>query len=335
MKIVMFEMEPWERDAMADLPERFEVEFVDDPLTAGNAGRYADAEAVSVFIYSDLDRAVLESLPALRLVATRSTGFDHVAMDFAAERGIVVCNVPAYGDKTVAEHVFALLLALSHRLVEAVDRTRRGDFTPTGLTGFDLDGKTLGVIGMGSIGRHAARIASGGFGMKVLGFDVAPDEALAAESGFRYVSLDDLLRSSDVVTVHVPASEQTRHLISTREFELMRDGAVLINTSRGDIVHVQPLLRALVEGKLAGAGLDVLPEEPVIHEEAELLRAVYREEHDLSALLANHVLLHMRNVVITPHSAFNTREAVGRILEVTRGNLLAFESGDPQNVVGG
>jgi D-lactate dehydrogenase len=333
MKLVMFEMEPWERRAMADLQDGFEVEFVDGPLTAENVERYADAEAVSVFIYSDLGRAVLEQLPELRLVTTRSTGFDHIATGFAAERDIVVCNVPAYGDKTVAEHVFALLLALSHRLIDAVDRTRRGDFTPTGLTGFDLHGKTLGILGTGRIGSHVARIATG-FGMNVLAFDVAPDEALAHDIGFSYASLDEVLRSSDVVTVHLPANDETNHLISTREFGLMRDGAVLINTSRGDIVHVQPLLRALVEGKLAGAGLDVLPEEPVIHEEAELLRAVYREEHDLSALLANHVLLHMRNVVITPHSAFNTREAVGRILEVTRDNLVAFRSGDPKNVVG-
>lgn len=333
MKVVMFEMEPWERDSFADLDDQFELEFVREPLDGDNVGHYRDAEAVSVFIYSQLEREVLEQLPQLQLVTTRSTGYDHIDCDFAAEQDIAVCNIPAYGDNTVAEHVFALLLALSHRLIEAVDRTRRGDFSPTGLTGFDLEGKTMGIIGTGRIGRHVAKIARG-FGMQVVAHDVAPDEELARELGFSYASLEDLLQASDVVTLHVPANDETRHLIGEREFGLMRDGAVLINAARGEVVEVQALVRALGEGGLAGAGLDVLPEEPVIHEEAELLRSVYSKEHDFSTLLANHVLLHLRNVVITPHCAFNTREAVSQILDITRDNLLSFRAGEPQNVVG-
>jgi D-lactate dehydrogenase len=234
----------------------------------------------------------------------------------------------------VAEHVFALLLAISHKIPEASDRTRKGDFASTGLMGFDLHGKTLGVIGTGNIGRSVIRIA-GGFGMRVLAHDVEPDQELARALDFDYVPLADLLEEADVVTLHVPGTEQTHHLLGSDEIARMKQGAVLINTARGNLVEVEALLHGLADGRLAGAGLDVLPEEPAVREEAELLRAVFRDEHDLSTLLADHVLLRMRDVVITPHSAFRTREAVGRIVETTRDNIAAFESGEPQNVVGG
>jgi len=194
----------------------------------------------------------------------------------------------------VAEHVFALLLAISHGLEQAIDRTRKGDFSSRGLEGFDLFGKTLGVVGTGHIGQHAIRIARG-FGMEVLGYDVAPDEDAARELGFRYVSLEELLGASDVDT--------------------------------------RSPVRALAEGKLA-AGLDVLPEEPVIREEAELLRSVYERRHNLEDLLADHVLLRLRNVIVTPHSAFRTREAIQRILDTTVRNIDAFARGEPGNIVG-
>jgi D-lactate dehydrogenase len=272
-------------------------------------------------------------LPHLKLIATRSTGFDHIDLDYCKQHNISVCNVPSYGENTVAEHVFALLLSISHRLIDAVDRTRKGNFTAEGLRGFDLNGKTLGVIGTGNIGRHVIKIASG-FGMKVIASDLKPDRAFAEQLDFDYVSMRDLFAGADIVTVHVPADNTTRHLISTEEFTAMKDGAVLINTARGTVVDVQALLYALANGKLSAAGLDVLPEEPLIREEAELLRAVFSKQHDLRSLLADHVLLHMNNVIITPHNAFNTREAVQRILDTTCDNIAAFAGGEPQNVVG-
>ena len=331
-KIAIFEAEPWEQEAFEPLGAEHNLRFAEEPLTAENAADFADAEVVSTFIYSDLDAGVLEQLSALELVATRSTGYDHIADDYCREHGVTVCNVPTYGADTVAEHVFALLLAISHNIVEAADRTRRGDFSLKGLRGFDLRGKTLGVVGTGEIGRSVIRIA-GGFGMDVLAYDVAPDEAFVAEHGFDYVELDDLLAGSDIVTLHVPLNKQTRHLLSYDEFDRMKPGSVLINTARGDIVHTKALLRALSDGQVAAAGLDVLPEEPTIREEAELLRSMFRDEHDLENLLADHVLLRMRNVIITPHSAFDTREAVGRILETTVENIGAYLAGKAQNVV--
>jgi D-lactate dehydrogenase len=332
MRVVIFEIEPWERPTFEPLREAHALTFEEGVLDGAMADRYADAEIVSTFIYSRLDRDVLARLPRLRLVATRSTGTDHVDLECCAERGIRVANVPTYGENTVAEHVFALLLAISHRLVEAVDRTRRGDFSSKGLRGFDLAGKTMGVVGTGNIGRCTARIAVG-FGMDVLGYDVAPDPEAARRIGFRYAEFETLLRASDVVSLHVPATPATRHLIGAAQFASMKDGAVLINTARGPVVDVRALLEALASGKVAAAGLDVLPEEPVIREEAELIRAAFRKEHDLETLLADHILLRLRNVVITPHSAFNTREAVQRILDVTRENVGAFLAGAPINLV--
>jgi D-lactate dehydrogenase len=332
MKIHVFETEGWEREPFRSLEDKHELNFTSDALSADNAAEHADAEAVSTFIYSSLGADVLDALPALRSVASRSTGVDHIDLGRCRERGITVCNVPSYGANTVAEHVFGLLLMISHRLEEAVQRTRSGRFDSHGLQGFDLKGRVMGVVGTGDIGRETIRIATG-FRMQVLAYDVAPDEEAARSLGFDYVSLDELLARADVISLHVPDSPETEHLIDRPQFDRMKHGAVLINTARGSIVNTRALARALAEQKLAAAGLDVLPEEPVIREEAELLRSVYEQSHNLDYLLANEVLAHLRNVVITPHSAFNTREAVGRILDTTVDNLRGCAEGRPRNVV--
>ncbi|WP_150303427.1 hydroxyacid dehydrogenase [Pseudomonas saliphila] len=332
MNIVFFDMEKWERDAFDTLQPEHVVRYSEDPLRAGNAGEYASAEAISIFIYSKVDRQVLDSMPGLKLISCRSTGFDHVDIEECERRGITVCNCPDYGGNTVAEHVFGLLLMISHRLEEAVERTRRGGFSPRGLQGFDLRGKTLGVVGTGNIGMATIRIAQG-FGMPVLACDIEPDEGAAHELSFNYVDMDHLLRDADVITLHVPSNPQTHHLIDGEAFAKMKHGVVLINTARGDVVDIKALARALAEQKVAAAGLDVLPYEPVVREEAELLRSVYEETEDLSSLLANEVLVRMKNVVVTPHSAFNTREAVQRIFDATVENIRRFVAGNPVNVV--
>ncbi|MEQ8975335.1 MAG: hydroxyacid dehydrogenase [Coleofasciculus sp. C1-SOL-03] len=332
MKIIAFNVESWEQDIFQKLSPFHQVECVEQSLTTDNASHYADADIISTFIYSDLSTDVLKQFNNLQMIATRSTGFDHIDTDYCQDHGIKVCNVPTYGENTVAEHVFALLLALSHNLIEATDRTRKGDFSQVGLQGFDLRGKTLGVIGTGNIGQCVIEIAKG-FRMEVVAFDVKPKEELASRLGFRYAEMKDVLSAADIVTLHVPANPKTHHLISTEQFDAMKDGVILINTSRGPIVDINALLQALAEGKVAAAGLDVLPEEPVMREEAELLRSVYRKQHDLETLLADHVLLRLRNVIVTPHSAFNTREAVQRIIDTTVENIDTFAEGNPQNVV--
>lgn len=332
MKVVVCETEAREAHAFDSLRAQHDVTIVSEPITSANAGSFVDAEIVSTFINSRLDRAALDKLPSLRLIATRSTGYDHIDIDYCRSRAIAASNVPHYGENTVAEHVFALLLAISHRIPDAIERVQRGNFSPEGLEGFDLAGKTIGVIGTGSIGRHVVRIANG-FGMKALAFDVRPDRHLEETSACRYMTLEELLSSSDIITLHVPARPDTQRLLSTDAFRLMKRGVVIINTARGDLIDTIALIQAMTNGTVAAVGLDVLPDEPMIREEAELISSAFFDQHDMRSLLANHVLLHMRNIVVTPHSAFNTREAVGRIITTTIENIQAFAAGTPQNVV--
>jgi D-lactate dehydrogenase len=333
MRIVFFEVTDWERSACERLAPEHSVTCVEARLNGQTAAAYADAEVVSTFIRSELTAAALRRLPGLRFIATRSTGVDHIDLEYCRAAGLAVSNVPDYGDHTVAEHAFALLLTLSRRVLPAVERTRRGDFSTDGLCGFDLAGKTMGVIGMGRIGRRAASIARG-FNMQVVAFDVAPSLEAADALGVRLVSLDELLEQSDVVTLHVPGETGTPHLIGAPEFARMKSGAVLINTSRGGAVDAVALLQALASGRLAAAGLDVVSEERALGEEAEIFRvAAEAPVEQLRALVADHALLSHPNVIVTPHIAYNTREAVERITETTLENIAAFAAGVPRNLV--
>jgi len=332
MKVVAFDLEPWEKGCLEELEQEHEVVATEQPLDETNVEDYKDADIISTFIYSDLGRSNLEAFEKLGLIATRSTGFDHIDLEYCRERDIKVANVPDYGKNTVAEHVFGLLLTISHRLYESIDRTRTGDFSPQGLRGFDLRGRTLGVIGTGDIGKEAIRIAKG-FGMEVIAFDVAEDQDAARDLGFEYVDMETLLKNADVITLHVPGNEKTKHMLSEKEFGQMKEGVVLINTTRGQVVDPPALAGALAAGKLKAAGLDVLAEEPTVIDDLEVLRAVYQEQHDLRELMVDHALMRLRNVYITPHNAYNTCEAIQRILDTTVDNVRSFARGEPKNVV--
>ena len=334
MKIVLFDIEEWEKQTFDSLAGDHEVVFVEQSLTEENAPDYADAEIISVFVKSQLTAEALEALPDLKAIATRSTGFDHIDRSVCDERGVRIAYVPSYGDNTVASHTIGLLLNIAHRISDGIDRTRKGDFSNAGLQGFDVKGKRIGVIGAsGNIGRHVVTMAKG-LGMEVLGFDVAEDPDFAEEAGFAYVSMDELLERSEVVTIHVPQNEKTKNLIDDGAFSKMREGVVFLNTSRGGVVDERALLKAIGDDKVSAAGLDVLGAEPTIREEAELLRCAVEDEDQWGDLLANETLLRLRNVYVTPHNAFNTREAVQRILDVTLENLEGFVGGEPVNLVG-
>jgi len=332
MKVIGFELEDWEREMFNRMRDEHDLLLTSEPLNTQVRQDFLDAEAISTFIYSDVSAESLKRFKNLKLIATRSTGFDHIDTEYCKKNDITICNVPAYADETVAEHVFALLLAMSHNIVKAVEKTRTGSFSQRGLQGFDLRGKTMGVIGTGNIGRNVIKIARG-FGMNVLAFDLRPDEETASALGFRYVDMDSLLSAADILTLHVPGSPKTRHIISKAEFSKMKDGSILINTARGDVVDIQALLEALTSKKIAAAGLDVLPEEPTIREEAELLRSIFTKQHNLQTLFAEHMLTHQPNVLVTPHTAFNTHEAVQRLLDISVQNIISFAKGEPQNVV--
>jgi D-lactate dehydrogenase len=236
MKIAAFETEPWEAQALGALAPAHDLVCVEAPLSPANVAEHVDCEVATTFLRSQLTAQTLAKLPRLKLLATRSTGVDHIDLDYCRAHGIAVANVPDYGDATVAEHAFALLLAVSRRVVQAAERTRRGDFSTAGLRGFDLAGRTLGVVGAGGIGRHVIGIARG-FGMSVLAFDLRPDLAVAQALGFAYASLDEVLTRADVLSLHVPGGAATRDLIGERELARLKPGAVLINTARGGVVN--------------------------------------------------------------------------------------------------
>ncbi len=333
MNIVMFETEDWERQACVRLEPHHRVRYVAEPLDPRNAADFSDAEVASPFVNSRLDASVLSHFPRLKLIATRSTGYDHIDLQYCDTHGIVVSNVPDYGDSTVAEHVFALLLAVARNIVDAVERTRRGRFTQAGLRGFELRDRMIGVVGTGRIGIRVIEIARG-FGMNVLAYDLRPNEAEAARLNFAYTSLDQLLSDADVVTLHVPATSGTHRMLSDREFARMKKGAILINTARGNIVDVEAMVRALADGRLRAVGLDVLPQEPLIREEAAIFhQETIRDVEDFKALVANNVLLRFPNVICTPHNAYNTEAALERIIAATLANIEAFVQGKPENVV--
>ncbi len=332
MKLGFFELEKWEEEVIKKTFPNDQLVLSTKKFTAKEAVKNKDLDALSVFIYSKADEDVLSKLPKLKLVTTRSTGFDHVDVETCKKRGIVVCNVPTYGENTVAEHTFALILALSRKMVDCVERTKRGSFDLTGLRGFDLKGKTLGVMGSGKIGQHVIRIAKG-FDTNLLVFDAFPNLQLAKSMNFSYVSMDELLKNSDVITLHVPYNEKTHHLINKDAFSKMKKGAYLINTSRGGVIDTDALVKALKSGKLAGAGLDVLEGECDLLEERELVSKDFPQKCDLKTLVEDHILLTMPNVIVTPHNAFNTNEALMRILQTTLDSINGFKQNKLINVI--
>jgi len=331
MKIAFFEVEDWEEEYLKGKLSGHQLKFSNEKLSLENAAQIKDFDALSVFIYSKIDEQIIQAIPNLKLVTTRSTGFDHIDIDVCKKRGITVCNVPSYGENTVAEHTFALILSLSRNMCKACIRRFEQDFSIEGLEGFDLKGKTIGVVGTGQIGLHVIRIAKG-FGMNVVAYDVRQNKLLSEVLEFEYVTLEDLLARSDVITLHVPHMKATHHLMNKDTFKLVKKGAILINTARGSIVDTEALIDALDKKILAGAGLDVFEGEEVIKEEKQLLYEPKNLEV-LASLVKDHILLSKDNVVFTPHIAFYSKEALERILETTVENIAAFVSGKPQNVV--
>jgi len=332
MKIGFFELESWEKEMIEKAFSKDNLILSKNKLTLKEAEKYKDLEVASVFIYSKVDEKMLAKLPKLKLVATRSTGFDHVDLQACKKREVMVCNVPSYGENTVAEHTFALILSLSRKMGDCIERTKHGSFDLSGLRGFDLKGKKLGVVGSGRIGQHVIKIAQG-FGMELLVYDAFPNQQLAKELGFSYVSMDQLLKEADIITLHVPYNEKTHHLIDKKAFEKMKKGVYIINTSRGGIIDTNALVKALKSKKVAGAGLDVLEQECELVEEKELVSSNFPQQCNLRTLIEDHYLLTLPNVIVTPHNAFNTHEALRRILQTTIDGINGFKTNKLVNVV--
>jgi len=323
IKIAFFETESWEKDYIQSQLKGFDLIFFEEKIDSNNLEKILDINVLSPFIYSVIDKKIISSLKYLKYIATRSTGFDHIDLDACKKNNILISNVPTYGENTVAEHTFALILALSRKIYPSLEKTKKGDFSLEGLVGFDLKEKTLGVVGVGNIGSHVARIAKC-FGMQVLAFDIKKDQKLAKKIGFKYVSLEHLLKNSDITTLHLPYNKLTHYLINKESLKLFKKGCYLINTSRGGICDTTALLQGLKDKVFAGLGLDVLEEEYSIKEERELLSSDYKKTYDPKIILENHILIDQPNVIITPHNAFNSKEALIRILDTTIKNIKSF-----------
>lgn len=333
MKIAFFEAKEKDKEYFRKQFEgKAELLFFDTSINDDICPRINDVDILALYAFSPVTKKMLDCFSHLKFIATMSTGFDHIDIEECKIRNVKVSNVPTYGEITVAEHAFALIFAISRKIIESRNRVKDGNFSAEGLTGFDLCGKTLGVIGVGNIGSHTIRIAKG-IGMNVLGFKKTPDPKLSEELGFKFTDMDTLLSSSDIITLHVPYSSETHHLISTEQFGKMKDGVVVINTARGAVIDTKALLTALDSKKVQAAGLDVLEGEPLLREEQELLLKTEVKQEDLLSVIENHMLLNHPNVLITPHNAFNSVEALDRIIKTTEENIASFMENKQINIV--
>jgi D-lactate dehydrogenase len=307
MKIMFFGLEKDKQSVFEGSFGDAEVSFSEGKLDENSVSIAKDADIISVFIDSTVDKNIIDALSNLKFITTRSTGFDHIDCEYAKQKGIQVSNVPVYGSETVAEFTFALLLTLSRKIREASEALKENSnySTPKNAQGFDLDKKTIGVVGTGKIGKNVIRIARG-FNMNVLAYDLYPDMNFATENGFVYKTLEEVLSGSDIVTLHAPYTKENHHLINKNNISLLKKGAYLINTARGELIETEALEKALKDGSIAGAGLDVLEGE--------------KEFKKGDAI----PMLEMQNVLMTPHVAFNTREAEARILQTTIENIKGF-----------
>lgn len=324
MKLGFFEAEGWEKEILEkELPE-LEIYFTKEKLTQENVKNFRDLDILSIFISSEINKEIIDSLPNLKLITTRSTGYDHIDVEYAKSKGILVYNVPEYGTKTVAEWTIGLMLSLMRKIYYAIDQIKETEsFDLSNLRGEELHGKTLGVIGTGRIGKEVIKLAKA-FGMNILAYDISPDENFAKEYEIVYTSLEELLKNSDVITIHTTLNPSTYHLINKNNVNLIKKGTYLINTARGGVIETEALIYALKNGVLKGAALDVLEEEIEIKEELELLVNQKIKEKEIKTLWQNHILMKMPNVLITPHNAFNSKEAIQRILRTTIDNIKNF-----------
>jgi D-lactate dehydrogenase len=321
VKIVVFSTKQYDRDHLADANSAHghELTFLEPRLTSDTAGLAAGFDGVCAFVNDDLSADVVATLAAdgVRLIALRSAGFNHVDLAAAREHEITVARVPAYSPHAVAEHAVGMILALNRRIHRAYNRVRENNFSLVGLLGFELRGKTVGVIGTGTIGTVFAQIMLG-FGCEVLAYDPYPNDE-CERLGVLYVELDDLLARAHIVSLHCPLTPETHHLIDERAVELMRDGVMVINTSRGALVETTAVIDGMKSGRIGYLGLDVYEEEETLFFQ-DLSDVVVPD--DVFARL-----LTFPNVLMTGHQAFFTDEALTHIAETTLENATAFETG--------
>lgn len=310
---------------------KFKVLMFEGTIAKTPIYEYKDAEIVSIYTTSQVNSEILAHMPKLRLIACRSTGFDNVDAKAAKKHNVTICNVPAYGQTTVAEYAIMLMLMMARKMPAVLSSVEDGQIEYKKLTGFTLHGKTLGVVGTGKIGQAVIAIAKA-IGMHIIAFDPFPNIEAAKKLGFSYVKLPELLAGADIVTLHAPLTPENKHLISKKQLEQMKQRAILINTARGELVDTVALIEALRSKHIAGAALDVIEGERTMdaNTEHDLLRA---DEKVLFEIAEIDLLSKMKNVILSPHNAFNSAEALHIIRKTTTENITGFLAGKPQNVV--
>lgn len=319
MNINFFETKKQDIKIIKELLKYHNLNFSSEILTENNTNKLEKTEILSVFINSKINKKILEKLPNLKYITTRSTGYDHIDLEECKKRGVLVSNVPNYGENTVAEHAFALLLSLSRRVNQGEKQIKNKEVNLEVLPCFDLKDRTIGIIGAGRIGQHMIKMAKG-FEMKVIAYDIYQNQKVADEIGFSYVSLDELLKESDIISIHTLLTEKTRHLLNKDSFKKMKPSVIIINTARGEIIDISELVKALKKEKIAGAGLDVFEHESIL-----------LQDKKTDSLI--NFLLNNKNVIMTPHMAFYSHESLQRILSTTIENIKNFANNKHINVV--
>ena len=321
MKITFFEVtENKTLNAYTEGLKDYEVNIFKGPIQDIDPSEYADSDIISVFINSEVESKYLDLIPNLKLVTTCSTGTDHIDLEYCENRGIEVKNVPFYGENTVAEHTVALMLAISRKIPKSIDRTKVENWDTTGLQGFDLKDKVLGIIGGGKIGTSVAKTAHA-LNMKILVYDRSQK---AEAINFEYASLEELLKTSDIISLHIPLNDNTYHFIDEEKLNQMKDGVTIINTARGALINTGALISALESGKVHGCGLDVLEREKALIDLQDETTVTHSIPECVEALAESRALHKFNNVIITPHNAFNSVEASARIIETTLDNIKNF-----------
>ncbi|MFA6831368.1 MAG: 2-hydroxyacid dehydrogenase [Bacteroidaceae bacterium] len=322
IRIAFFDTKEYDSSFFTEKNESygFELKFYKGHLNINNVMLSQKADAVCVFVNDVVDREVIASLSAnkVKLIALRCAGFNNVDLNAAKEYGIKVVRVPAYSPYAVAEHTVALMMGLNRRIPRATWRTRDGNFSLTGLLGFDMHDKTAGIIGTGKIAKILIKILRG-FGMKILANDLYPDKQFAKENDVLYTDLDTLYQESDVISMHCPLTPETKYLINTEAVQKMKPGVMIINTSRGKLINTEALIEGLKSKRIGYAGLDVYEEE-----------AGYFYEDTSDRIIDDDVLarlLSFNNVIVTSHQAFFTKEALANIASTTLQNVKDFFEG--------
>ena len=305
------------------------VQLFTNPLSLKNI--HNDTEILIVFVDSIVNKHIIDAMPKLQCIITCSTGYDHIDLQRANQKGITVMNVPSYGEHTVAEYTFGLLLTLTRHIHTSIQRVKEGNFHCQGLVGTDLYKKKIGIIGTGKIGSQFAHMCAG-FGTTIQAYDPYPNKELIKRLPLSYMPLSSLLKTSDIISLHLPLTKKTHHMIDKKQIKQMKKGVIIINTARGSLINSEALLWGLEKHIIKWAALDVLEGEDMMEDRYKVI-SQHMPQDQIRTNLMNTLLINHPNVIVTPHNAFNSQEAIERIIDTSIENITAYIKKKPINII--